>query len=128
LLTFVFFSNSPLASCLLTYVLPVSLLRVFSFFTGSVLAGLPVPATVGKLLLFGLVFRITTPIVAIAARICERCPFSSNEEDRFAVNKVRASYAGSSRSDLIGFWNLYQDYRNARYVENDEVTSVQTGC
>jgi len=80
---------------------------------GSVLAGLPVPASVGKLLLFGLVFRITTPIIAIAARICERCPFSTNDEDRHEVNRVRTYYAGSSDSDLIGFWNMYQAYRDA---------------
>ncbi|KAL6077824.1 ATP-dependent RNA helicase [Balamuthia mandrillaris] len=80
---------------------------------GHHLAFLPVDVHIGKLLLFGAIFRCLDPILTIAAFMSSRSPFYSPVDRREEANKAKQALA-TSNSDHLTMLNAYAGWLAAR--------------
>jgi HrpA-like RNA helicase len=80
---------------------------------GRHLAKLPVDARVGKMLIFGTLFRCTDAILTIAASLSvSKSPFLSALGDRQEIKSVRAQFSHPF-SDFLTYVNVWNGYRDA---------------
>lgn len=66
---------------------------------GYHLAALPVNVRVGKMMLYGTIFRALDPVLTIAAGLSFRSPFVAPFEKREEADKARKKFASGNRSD-----------------------------
>jgi len=74
---------------------------------GYHLAQLPVDVRIGKLMLYGAVFRCLDAALTIAACLSYRSPFVSPYREREAANKARAKFSAGN-SDQMTAWRAYR--------------------
>eukprot|EP00946_MAST-07B_sp_MAST-7B-sp1_P001524 g1524.t1 len=80
---------------------------------GFHLANLPVGAKLGKLLLFGCLFRCIEPILTIAAAMSCRSPFVSPQNAREDARRAKAMFA-QYQSDLLTIARAFQCWEMVR--------------
>jgi len=79
---------------------------------GYHLAQLPVDVRIGKLMLFGAIFRCLDAALTIAACLSYRTPFVSPFRERDAANKARLAFAAGN-SDQLTQWRAYKAWSKA---------------
>jgi ATP-dependent RNA helicase DHX57 len=93
---------------------------------GAHLARMPVDCRIGKMLIFGAMFRCVTPVVAIAALMSNKSPFVAPLEKREAADAARAKFA-CFQSDHITLLRAFEGWRAARLegrsAENEYVST-----
>jgi ATP-dependent RNA helicase DHX36 len=77
---------------------------------GSILAGLPVHPTKGKMLLLGLLFRCLEPMAILAAAAPDDPLWGSRDASFVQLDGVARSFVGDSESDQIGLINAYREF------------------
>eukprot|EP00026_Physarum_polycephalum_P000677 Phypoly_transcript_00678.p1 GENE.Phypoly_transcript_00678~~Phypoly_transcript_00678.p1 ORF type:complete len:1395 (+),score=271.52 Phypoly_transcript_00678:28-4212(+) len=88
---------------------------------GYHLAQLPVDVRLGKMMLYGTIFRCLEPVLIIAAAMSTRDPFvSPSLEKRNEVDKVKKSFA-VGKSDHLTLLKAYRGWQNARAEKTDQV-------
>merc|ERR1719357_137770 len=79
---------------------------------GYHLAQLPVDVRIGKLMLYGAVFRCLDAALTIAACLSYRSPFVSPFSEREAANRARSRFAAGN-SDQLTAWRAYKAWSSA---------------
>jgi len=79
---------------------------------GHHLAALPVDVYIGKLLLFGCIFRCVDPILTIAAALSHRNPFYNSQGMAGFV---------SANSDLVVIWRAYDEWCRAKSQNMEKI-------
>eukprot|EP00092_Neocalanus_flemingeri_P073805 GFUD01091162.1.p1 GENE.GFUD01091162.1~~GFUD01091162.1.p1 ORF type:complete len:1281 (+),score=425.03 GFUD01091162.1:331-4173(+) len=79
---------------------------------GYHLAQLPVDVRIGKLMLYGAVFRCLDAALTIAACLSNRSPFVSPFREREAANRARSKFAAGN-SDQLTAWRAYRAWATA---------------
>ncbi|XP_071780554.1 putative ATP-dependent RNA helicase DHX57 [Centroberyx gerrardi] len=79
---------------------------------GYHLACLPVDVRIGKLMLFGAIFRCLDPALTIAASLAFKSPFVSPWDKREEANEKKLSYA-LANSDHLALLQAYKGWCNA---------------
>ncbi|KAM4614689.1 putative ATP-dependent RNA helicase DHX57 [Polymixia lowei] len=79
---------------------------------GYHLACLPVDVRIGKLMLFGAIFRCLDPALTIAASLAFKSPFVSPWDKREEANEKKLSYA-LAHSDHLALLQAYKGWCNA---------------
>ena len=77
---------------------------------GLHLAKLPVDVKLGKMLIFGALFRCIDPILTIAASLSSKSPFSAFVRDA-AVAKAKQSVFADPDSDFMTYCNVWDSYK-----------------
>lgn len=77
---------------------------------GKHLAGLPVDARIGKLLIYGSVFGCLDAALTIAATISERSPFYAPVDKREEARSAKGKFHWG-KSDLLTYANAYEKWR-----------------
>lgn len=80
---------------------------------GRVLASLPVHPTLGKMIVLGIIFRCLDPMIILGAAANQRRLFLRPLDKRYAVDKIRKNFAGSSQSDHIVLLKAFHEARRA---------------
>eukprot|EP01048_Picozoa_sp_COSAG05_P007660 COSAG05_NODE_546_length_8763_cov_12.991228_6_plen_539_part_00 len=81
---------------------------------GYHLAALPVNVRVGKMMLYGTIFRALDPVLTIAAGLSFRSPFVAPFEKREEADKARKKFAGGNRSDHLTLLKAYEGWVRAK--------------
>ena len=81
---------------------------------GVLLAKLPVDPRIGKMMLFGAIFRCSDPILIIASSLAFRSPFFSPFDKRDEADAVKKSFDTESGSDHITLLKAYQGWEQSR--------------
>ena len=81
---------------------------------GVLLAKLPVDPRIGKMMLFGSIFRCSDPILIIASSLAFRSPFFSPFDKRDEADAVKKSFDTESGSDHITLLKAYQGWEQSR--------------
>ena len=76
------------------------------------MSSLQVDVRIGKLMLFGAIFRCLDAALTIAACLSYRSPFLSPFRDRDAANKARLSFS-IGNSDQLTQWRAYKGWAAA---------------
>ncbi|CAJ1934420.1 unnamed protein product [Cylindrotheca closterium] len=76
---------------------------------GQHLAKLPLDVRLGKMLIFGALFRCIDPVVTIAASLSSKSPFSAFVADA-AVAKAKHNAFADSESDFVTYCNVWEAY------------------
>ncbi|EGC29050.1 hypothetical protein DICPUDRAFT_159415 [Dictyostelium purpureum] len=76
---------------------------------GHHLASLPVDVYIGKMLLFGCIFRCIDPMLTIAATLSSKSPFLNPSDKKIRPHQKFASH----QSDHLMFVNAYNQWRKA---------------
>ncbi|KAM6433419.1 putative ATP-dependent RNA helicase DHX57 [Rhynochetos jubatus] len=84
---------------------------------GYHLASLPVDVRIGKLMLFGTIFRCLDPALTIAASLAFKSPFVSPWDKREEANKKKLEFAVGN-SDYLALLQAYKGWR----------LSIKEGC
>jgi hypothetical protein len=79
---------------------------------GYHLASLPVNVRVGKMMLFGSIFRCLDPVLTIAAGLASRSPFVSPFDKREEADKAHRAFA-VPRSDHLTILKAFDGWQNA---------------
>eukprot|EP00090_Calanus_glacialis_P015911 TRINITY_DN25023_c0_g1_i1.p1 TRINITY_DN25023_c0_g1~~TRINITY_DN25023_c0_g1_i1.p1 ORF type:complete len:1347 (-),score=453.74 TRINITY_DN25023_c0_g1_i1:75-3920(-) len=79
---------------------------------GYHLAQLPVDVRIGKLMLYGAVFRCLDAALTIAACLSYRSPFVSPYKEREAANRARSKFSAGN-SDQLTAWRAYRAWATA---------------
>ncbi|XP_058480451.1 putative ATP-dependent RNA helicase DHX57 [Solea solea] len=79
---------------------------------GYHLAALPVDVRIGKLMLFGAIFRCLDPSLTIAASLALKSPFVSPWDKREEANDKKLAFAGNN-SDHVALLNAYKGWCRA---------------
>uniref|UniRef100_A0A8C5T3U5 Putative ATP-dependent RNA helicase DHX57 n=1 Tax=Malurus cyaneus samueli TaxID=2593467 RepID=A0A8C5T3U5_9PASS len=77
---------------------------------GYHLASLPVDVRIGKLMLFGTIFRCLDPALTIAASLAFKSPFVSPWDKREEANKKKLEFA-VGKSDYLALLQAYKGWR-----------------
>ncbi|XP_074845384.1 putative ATP-dependent RNA helicase DHX57 [Carettochelys insculpta] len=77
---------------------------------GYHLASLPVDVRIGKLMLFGTIFRCLDPALTIAASLASKSPFVSPWDKREEANKKKMEFA-MGNSDYLALLQAYKGWR-----------------
>jgi ATP-dependent RNA helicase DHX57 len=80
---------------------------------GRHLAGIPVDARIGKLLVYGAVFGCLDAALTMAATLSERSPFVSPRDKRVESRSARSKFAWG-KSDLLLYVKAYEAWVEAR--------------
>eukprot|EP01119_Soliformovum_irregulare_P019945 TRINITY_DN6405_c1_g2_i1.p1 TRINITY_DN6405_c1_g2~~TRINITY_DN6405_c1_g2_i1.p1 ORF type:complete len:601 (+),score=220.21 TRINITY_DN6405_c1_g2_i1:264-1805(+) len=78
---------------------------------------LPVDVPIGKMLLFGSIFRCIDPILTIAGIFASKSPFHSSWEQREEAAEIRGKFAGKSRSDALAAYFAYNQWIQNRHKD-----------
>lgn len=81
---------------------------------GVHLADLPCDARLGKMMLFGVLFRCLDPVLTVAAGLGLRSPFASPINAREAANSAKASLGKALGSDHLAIVRAFEGWQNAR--------------
>lgn len=81
---------------------------------GVLLAKLPVDPRIGKMMLFGAIFRCLDPILIIAASLAFRSPFFSPFDKRDEADAVKKSFDTEAGSDHITLLKAYTGWEKSR--------------
>lgn len=81
---------------------------------GQHLAKMPVDARVGKMLLFGCIFRCLDPVLTIAACLSGRSPFLTTIEHRDEASAARQRLGGQTKSDHMAVVAAFNGWLNTR--------------
>ncbi|EPQ61668.1 Bgt-5209 [Blumeria graminis f. sp. tritici] len=88
---------------------------------GKLLHSLPVDPDMGKLIVFGVIFRCFDPLLMLAAASCERDFFVRPPLKRREADAARRYFGRNSNSDIIALINAYREAqeirRRGRYSE-----------
>ncbi|CCU80030.1 ATP-dependent RNA helicase A [Blumeria hordei DH14] len=88
---------------------------------GKLLHSLPVDPDMGKLIVFGVIFRCFDPLLMLAAASCERDFFVRPPLKRREADAARRYFGHNSNSDTIALINAYREAqeirRKGRYSE-----------
>jgi len=84
---------------------------------GRHLAKLPVHARLGKMLIFGSLFKVLDKVLTIAASLSAKSPFSTNFDDSQQAAAAHRSFAHES-SDFLTICNVWDAYRSASDVSD----------
>jgi len=79
---------------------------------GVHLAALPVDPRIGKMMLFGAIFRCLDPVLVIAASLAFRSPFLSPMDKREEADKVKCSF--HPKSDHLTLYAAFRQWQQAR--------------
>ncbi len=79
---------------------------------GQHLAKLPVDVRLGKMLIFGALFRCLDKVLTIAASLSSQSPFSTFIADA-NVAKAKQRAFSDADSDFVTYCNVWESYRNA---------------
>lgn len=85
---------------------------------GHHLAYLPVDARIGKMMIYGSVFRCLDPVLTIAASLSYRSPFFSPFDKREEADKVKRGMT-AEKSDHLTVLAAYQGWQMARAMRDD---------
>lgn len=77
---------------------------------GRILARLPVDPRLGKMLIYGLIFQCIDAMLTLVAFLSVKDPFVMPIGKQRYVEAARVSFSGPSKSDHIGYLNIYRDY------------------
>lgn len=77
---------------------------------GYHLAQLPVDARIGKMMIYGCVFRCLDPCLTIAASMAHRSPFMSPFDKREEADKIRRNMSNFNLSDHLTLLKAYQGW------------------
>eukprot|EP00178_Gracilaria_changii_P017569 TRINITY_DN500_c0_g1_i2.p1 TRINITY_DN500_c0_g1~~TRINITY_DN500_c0_g1_i2.p1 ORF type:complete len:1343 (-),score=190.46 TRINITY_DN500_c0_g1_i2:4236-8264(-) len=80
---------------------------------GKHLAGLPVDAKIGKLLIYGALFNCLDAMLTVAATISERSPFYSPFDKREESRSAKAKFQWG-KSDLLTYVSAFNRWRELR--------------
>lgn len=80
---------------------------------GYHLGSLPVDARIGKMMIFGCIFRCLDPILTIAAAISYRSPFVAPMEKREEADKAKQTFC-NDKSDHITVLKAYKGWLRSR--------------
>lgn len=80
---------------------------------GKHLAKLPVPIRLGKMLIFGVLFKVLDKTLTIAASLSSKSPFSFNFADSQEASTAHKAFAQSSSSDFATICNVWEAYCTA---------------
>ncbi|PXF43282.1 putative ATP-dependent RNA helicase DHX57 [Gracilariopsis chorda] len=89
---------------------------------GKHLAGLPVDARIGKLLIYGSVFGCLDAALTIASTISERSPFYAPLDKREEARSAKGKFHWG-KSDLLTYVNVYEKWRELQ--ENGHSNGAQ---
>jgi HrpA-like RNA helicase len=81
---------------------------------GCHLALLPVAANIGKMMLFGAMFRCVSPVLTICAVLSTRTPFVSSLENRDDADAVKKEFDEKTRSDHLTVLRAYEGWCEAK--------------
>ena len=76
---------------------------------GHHVAKLPLDVRLGKMLIFGALFRCLDPVLTIAASLSSKSPFSAFVVDA-AVAKAKHSTFADSESDFVTYCNVFESF------------------
>lgn len=86
---------------------------------GYHLATLPVDPRIGKMMIFGSVFRCLEPVLTIAASMSFRSPFVSPIDKRDEADRSKRLFAQNLFSDHLALWVAFKGYEEARREGRD---------
>ena len=83
---------------------------------GFHLAQLPVHPRIGKMLIFGSIFRCLDPVLTIASAMTMKSPFLNpmDPEERELAQQSKSAFAGSSGSDHLAVLAAFNDFMKIR--------------
>lgn len=81
---------------------------------GKLLSELPVHPTLGKMIVYGVIFRCLDPMIILGAALNERSPFVSPPEKRQEAQAAQEPFVEESQSDHIALINAI---RHTRLIE-----------
>ncbi|KNH05879.1 RNA editing associated helicase [Perkinsela sp. CCAP 1560/4] len=92
---------------------------------GEKLANLPLAPNIGKMIVYGSIFRCLDSILTIAAST-ETAMFVSNKEKRDSVHQIKQQFVRDSESDHIVKVNAYNAWvaRSMESIEKDETDAL----
>src|SRR5690606_11475669 len=93
---------------------------------GVHLCNLPVNVHIGKMILFGAMFRCLDPILTIAAMLSYKSPFVTPFGAEGQADAAKRLFAVAD-SDMLTWYNAYMGWKN-HYIARPTLSSIHEYC
>lgn len=90
---------------------------------GHHLASLPLDARLGKMILFGAVFRCLDPVLCIAASLSYKSPLLQPFGQRDQARMAQERFSRAHRSDHLAVWEAYREWDAITRAEGQRAAS-----